>query len=398
MNIYVEEGHHQIQSHVSFESECKEDRDSGGSKSIIFMGTKSRSNVDDVNDPSVNIATEHTESLLQGVVLPSSNEACTTVHKDGTEASMEHITCDADPLFSYSNAMWGLRVKSSHNSNDSLLTDDVMLDDDQSEDTGERQDYANEIVHPSEDYVLSNTFSDHYPRLDQLPNDFHSTKTSNDFERDLRATNEQRVHGDAVKSSNLSTYYHCDSPSPDLPLTDKAKDCHNVILSTSKYTVSDDEPDVSRFILGDSQPNTMTTGSYIFLHPPIETTLLEDKESLDPDHDLSSNSNDYSLCSVSFGSHSSPASVKNNRAKINLDLPYVNDSDTGATMNGYIPSESLTREIHVPPGLVSPSAKEPGFTVHLDFSNQQQQPPVVEVKLKPDPVVVATTPGDNSHC
>ena len=344
MNEYVEAGGHPNDPHSSFEIEWEgKDAPANDSKSIV--STVTMGSISDDNALSSCTPGKCTASIDDEVIASGGED-------NGDGVSFEE---NSDPLHSsnYNEIVpvqRSMRAESLTDDNDSVLTEVFISSNYEGE-------YDHIEVHPSiSDYVQSNSFSDPLSSIET------ENKTVCDhFELDV-AESETCCDNGNLYLSSFATFDE-DSLTSFHKLTLPTEGNNSLCVDTLKPT-NPKVDHVCRIKLDDHEPHTtMTTDNYIVLHPPVDTTFEEnERENCLPFPDIS----DYSL-----STNSSPC--KNDQKAVNLDVPFA---ACDSSSNGYIPSESLTREILVPAALV-PTSQERSFTVHLDFNGRHKAEPVL---------------------
>ena len=305
------------------------------------------------------------------------------------EVSSENTESDASSERSYKvqssddhKTMEGSKLESPTDDNFSVVTE-VMCDNNQIGDVN-RNSLNNS--HCSNEYVQSNAFC-----AQVFPTESQLILTSNDFELDVASS--EKVYDDSknLQSSKHATY--CDLETSvnvcQLPFDMCTDDsdyegdvCHVKTLESINKEPNNGE--ICRIKIED--PNSTLTNDYIILHPPVETSRLQNNDGLDYlSREFQPNEEDNNpQCSTSRNVLSSPSPYKAAKFTVNLDM--FNNSCPDADLYGYIPSETLTREILVPASSLNalPSQVGTGFTVHLDFDDRCKLSSVLDNDVETD--------------
>ena len=349
MNVYVEEG--QVIEEKASLQKSKQLEDSNGSddsKSSIsvVLGLIPYDN-NDAHHSQSEVVEDHVSLHFENII-----DEVSSVYMDSDASSERSYKVQSSDNH---ETMPGAKSESLSGDNTSVATE-VMCDEGQTGDDDHSISLHNDKVHPSNEYMPSNAFC-----TPDIPVDFEGTPTFNEFDLDV-TLNDEHYNNHNKLSSNLATYDQelCQRP---FSGEDDATLCHACKIE---------------------DPLSTLTNSYIILHPPVETALVQDVDCLEALDYLSAmplpNEEGYSHCSTATSVSSTSSPVKTD---INLDTS-LHNCCSDADPRGYIPSEALTRKILVPGGLASPLKLDSGFTVHLDFDDGRKLSPIVQVYPESD--------------
>lgn len=378
VNVYVEAGDTKEDGiSLKMEHESIDNCIHSKSSTSVVQGEISNDNVD--------VHMSHAQLFqnrgsLHSVNTSSKNDEVSSMHSERDASSERSYKVQSSDDH---KTMEGSKLESPSDDSSSVITE-VMFNENRIGDANRKDSFGNNNAHFSNKYVQSNAFC-----AQVFPTESQVISTINDFELDVLSTEEVYDDGKKLESSDNAIYYDLKTsvkvcqPLYDTYLDDSdyEGDVCEVNTPESAY-VEPNSVEICRVKIED--PSSTLTNNYIILHPLMERSLSQNYEGLDylsgelqPKED-----NDFQ-CSASTNVLSTSSPYKAANFKVNLDM--LNNGSADTDLYGYIPSETLTREILVPASSLSlPSKVETGFTVYLDFDDRCKRSSVMDDDIESD--------------